>query len=191
MVEIGETIYFKSRKEFRDWLLKNHKTKKELWLGFHKKHTNKGWLEYKDAVDEAICFGWIDCILKRIDHERHVTRFTPRKKGSVWSLINKNKARKMIDEGRMTAEGLRTIEEAKKNGEWDKAYTSKILIDVPMDLRRALSKHKKAFENFNKLSNSQKNIYVGWVIGAKTDETRNRRISEVVVRSKKNKKSEL
>ena len=95
-MKIGKTIYFKSRNDFRKWLSENHKTKQELWLGFYKVKAMKGWLAYSDAVEEALCYGWIDGILKKIDDERHVIRFSARRKNSVWADSNIARVRKLI-----------------------------------------------------------------------------------------------
>jgi uncharacterized protein YdeI (YjbR/CyaY-like superfamily) len=108
-MEIGETIYVTTSEEFRKWLLKNHKTKKEIWLIQYKKATKKPSINYVDAVEEAICFGWIDGLEKSMDGERYALRFSPRRPKSNWTETNKERARKMIAEGRMTEAGLATL----------------------------------------------------------------------------------
>ena len=108
-MQIGETLYVKTRDEFRDWLIKNHKTKKEIWLIQYKKATKKPSIHYVDAVEEAICFGWIDGFEKGMDAERYATRFSPRRPKSNWTNTNKDRARKMIAEGRMTKAGRATL----------------------------------------------------------------------------------
>ena len=108
-MEIGETIYVTTGEEFRIWLLKNHKTKKEIWLIQYKKATKKPSINYVNAVEEAICFGWIDGLEKSIDAERYALRFSPRRPKSNWTETNKERARKMIAEGRMTEAGLATL----------------------------------------------------------------------------------
>src|SRR3990172_2758697 len=104
-MEIGETLYVTVRDEFRKWLIKNHKTKKEIWLIQYKKATKKPSISYVDAVEEAICFGWIDGFEKGMDAERYALRFSPRRLKSNWTNTNKERARKMIAEGRMTEAG--------------------------------------------------------------------------------------
>jgi uncharacterized protein YdeI (YjbR/CyaY-like superfamily) len=104
-MQIGETIYVTTSDEFRKWLLKNHKTKKEIWLIQYKKATKKPSINYVEAVEEAICFGWIDGLEKSIDTERYALRFSPRRPKSNWTNTNKERARKMIAEGRMTEAG--------------------------------------------------------------------------------------
>ncbi|HMD80482.1 MAG TPA: hypothetical protein VKE92_04180 [Anaerolineales bacterium] len=104
-MEIGETIYVTTSDEFRKWLLKNHRTKKEIWLVQYKKATKKPSINYVDAVEEALCFGWIDGLEKSMDAERYALRFSPRRPKSNWTNTNKERARKMIAEGRMTPAG--------------------------------------------------------------------------------------
>ena len=99
-MEITETFYAKTRKEWRTWLEKNHDSKKEIWLIYYKKHTGKPNVPYDESVEEALCFGWIDGILKRIDDERYARRFTPRRKGSIWAPSNVERVANMIKEGK-------------------------------------------------------------------------------------------
>ena len=108
-MEIGETIYVTTREEFREWLEKNHKFKKEIWLIQYKKFTGKPSIPYVEAVEEAICFGWIDGFEKGMDDQRYAKRFTPRRQKSLWTETNIERARKMIEEGKMTEAGRATL----------------------------------------------------------------------------------
>ena len=109
-LEVGETLYVATGEDFRKWLIKNHKTKKEIWLIQYKKATKKPSIKFSDAVEEAICFGWTESIgFKGLDEERYVTRYTPRTSKSKWSEKNKERARKMIAEGKMTEAGHATL----------------------------------------------------------------------------------
>ena len=108
-MEISETLYVTNRDEFRKWLIRNHKSKKEIWLIQYKKSAKKPSINYVEAVEEAICFGWIDNIEKSMDAERYATRFSPRRPKSNWTNTNKERARKMIAEGRMTEAGRATL----------------------------------------------------------------------------------
>jgi uncharacterized protein YdeI (YjbR/CyaY-like superfamily) len=108
-MEIGETLYVTDRKEFHQWLLENHQTKKEIWLIKYKKATRKPSIDYVEAVEEAICFGWIDGFEKGMDTERYAIRFSPRRPKSNWTNTNKDRARRMIAEGRMTKAGRVTL----------------------------------------------------------------------------------
>lgn len=108
-MEIGETIYVTTGDEFRKWLLKNHKTKKEIWLIQYKKATKKPSIHYVEAIEEALCFGWIDGLEKSMDAERYALRFSPRRPKSNWTNTNKERARRLIAEGRMTDAGRATL----------------------------------------------------------------------------------
>ncbi|HLF73954.1 MAG TPA: hypothetical protein VI524_06395 [Anaerolineales bacterium] len=108
-MQIGETLYVTNRDDFRKWLAKNHQTRKEIWLIQYKKATKKPSIDYVEAVEEAICFGWIDSTEKSMDAERYATRFSPRRPRSNWTETNKARARKMIAEGKMTEAGLATL----------------------------------------------------------------------------------
>lgn len=108
-MEIGETLYVTNREDFRKWLIQNHQTKKEVWLVKYKKATKKPSIDYVEAVEEAICFGWIDGFEKGLDAERYAIRFSPRRPKSNWTNTNKDRARRMIAEGRMTKVGRTTL----------------------------------------------------------------------------------
>jgi uncharacterized protein YdeI (YjbR/CyaY-like superfamily) len=136
-----------------------------------------------DAVEEALCFGWIDSILRRIDDERFVLKYTPRKAKSIWSKENRDRAEILMNTGKMTQAGLLKIEEAKRNGFWDTAYTNTVREKIPPDLQEAILQDKKAWKNFQQFANTYRNMYIGWVTGAKTEATRKKRITEVVRRS--------
>ena len=185
---LKKTLYFKNKYKWRTWLEKNHDKLNEIWLIHYKKSLNKQGLNHQDAVEEAICYGWIDSKLKKIDEERFILRYSPRKLKSVWSKINKETAEKMIQKGKMTKAGLEKINLAKKQGFWQNAYTNKIKEKLPSDLKNALLSNKIAWNNFQNFANSYRNTYIGWIKNAKTDLTRSKRICEVVKRSKDNKK---
>jgi uncharacterized protein YdeI (YjbR/CyaY-like superfamily) len=188
MLEIGKRKSFKNRAVWRAWLVKNHAAEKELWLVFYKKNSNKPTVTYDEAVEEALCFGWIDSIIKAIDEEQYATRFSPRKSGSVWSETNKRRVVKMIKQGRMTPIGLAKIQEAKKNGEWDKASQRDDTSVVPDDLKHALQANKQAQRNFETVSRSQKRLFIYWITSAKRDETRQRRIRKTMQMLRDNEK---
>ena len=183
-----KTLYAKDRNEWRKWLNANFNSENEIWLIYYKKQSGKQRIPYDDAVEEALCFGWIDSLVKTIDEEKYMQKYTPRKKNSVWSDYNVKRCGKMIKEGKMTDAGLKQIEEAKKNGQWDQAYTTKKIFEIPEDLENALKKNESAWENFNNFAPSYRNNYVHWVISAKREETKSKRIQEVVKRSVINQK---
>lgn len=186
-----ETLFCKNRDEWRDWLKKNHNQTNEIWLIYYKKHTKKQSVSYNDAVEEALCFGWIDSLVKSIDKDTYMQKYTPRKKNSVWSLVNKKRSEKMIQDKKMTRAGFEQIEIAKNNGKWESAYSSKVISEVPDELVKALENNPGALNYFNKLSRSHQNTYIGWILSAKLQETQKRRIAAVVERLEKNLKPGL
>jgi len=188
LVKRIDELHMASRDDWRTWLEKNHSTKREVWLIFYKKHTEEPSISYDDAVEEALCFGWIDSIVKRIDDVKFVRKFTPRKPDSRWSELNKKRANKMIDEGKMTKAGLVLINQAKERGQWLKSARLKKDFTVPQYIEHALQSNDKALSNFRKLAPSYKRQYVGWVDSAKKEETRRRRLAEVIRILEKNEK---
>jgi len=181
-------LLFKDRNAWRSWLETNHEVSDGLWLYHFKKASGKTGLTHEEAVEEALCFGWIDSRLKRVDEEKYVLRYTPRKPGSVWSKKNKEKAVTLMQQGKMTHAGLLRIEEATRAGLWQKAYTNIESDSVPEDLEDALKKSENAWQNFNGFANSYRNMYIGWVSAARTPETRRSRIDRVVRQALENKK---
>jgi uncharacterized protein YdeI (YjbR/CyaY-like superfamily) len=177
---------FHNHKQWHNWLEKNHSFEKEVWVIIQKKKSESNGLKYEGAVEEAICFGWIDSKMQNIDAKSFRLRFSPRKKNSIWSKKNKKTAEKMIQAGKMTQSGFETINNAKQNGKWETAYSSKIAPTIPKDLEEALKENKLALKNFNKFSNSAKLQYIYWVENAKKDETRQKRINNVVKKAKQN-----
>jgi len=188
MVAIGKQLHFTNRDEWRAWLAAHHASEKEIWLVYYKKHTGKPSIPYDDAVAEALCFGWIDGIVKRIDDEKYTQRFSPRKNNSIWSETNKRRVARMIKQGRMTEIGLAKIRAAKKNGEWRKATLREDAANTPADLAQALRANKPAQRNFARLAPSHKKQFIWWITDAKTDATRQRRIQKTIRLVAQNKK---
>ena len=120
-----KTLRVETRDAWRDWLAEYHESEAEVWLVFLKSHTGQPNVPYDEAVEEALCFGWIDSLIKRLDDARYARRFTPRRSGSVWSETNKKRAEKMITEGLMTDAGMVFVGEAKVSGEWERAQASR------------------------------------------------------------------
>ncbi len=185
-MSFGETLYLTNRKKWRTWLRKNHKVKKEIWLIYYKKHTGKDRIAYDDAVEEALCYGWIDSTVRRIDDNKFMQKFTPRRIKSNWSEINIRRANKLIREGKMTSVGLVLFNNRKitQNKSSTKELNKRIMI--PHALKKALVLNKKAYENFNNFAPGYKRLYINWVNSAKRKETIERRIKQVVERSTKN-----
>ncbi|MFC2010081.1 YdeI family protein [Chloroflexota bacterium] len=187
-MDISAALYFKNSQEWYKWLEQNHNKEIAVWLVIYKKRSKQIGIRYDEALEEALCFGWIDGKMQSVDEDKFILRYSPRKSKSVWSNINKEKSELLILQGRMTDAGLAKIEEAKKNGLWQDAYTNKKKDVIPVDLETALSANRIAWVNFHGFANSYRNMYIGWVTGAKAKETRMRRIAEVVKRSTLNKK---
>ena len=185
---MSEELFVTNRDEWRAWLKRNNGIAKQVWLIYYKKHTGKPSISYDDSVEQAICFGWIDGVMKRLDDERCARKFMPRRSKSRWSELNKKRAEKMMEVGWMTEAGLARIKEAKESGEWFRAPLSRKELVVPTFIQDALARNKKASANFNKLANSHKRQYVGWVSSAKREETRKRRLAEVLSVLEQNKK---
>jgi uncharacterized protein YdeI (YjbR/CyaY-like superfamily) len=141
------------------------------------------------GVEEALCFGWIDSVVRRIDNDTYIQRYSPRNAKSVWSKINKDLAIKLVKEKKMTSAGLQKIDTAKKLGTWQTAYTSLKGLSIPKDLEDALTKNESAFKNFQNFANSYRNIFIGWVESAKTETTRKNRIKVVYEKALKNEKT--
>jgi uncharacterized protein YdeI (YjbR/CyaY-like superfamily) len=177
-----------NRDEWREWLRKNQDFAGYVWLVYYKQHTRKPSISYEDSVEEAICFGWIDGIIRRIDDEKCARKFMPRKSKSRWSESNKKRAEKMMKAGRMTEAGMSKIREAKKSGEWFKQSVIRKALVIPAFMQDALAKNKRALAYFNELADSYKRQYVAWISNAKRDETRNKRLAEAITLLEHNRK---
>lgn len=176
--KVIETYCPKNQTDWRKWLEKYHQSKQSVWLVYYKSATNIASLSWSDAVDEALCFGWIDSTKKTIDKERYVQYFSKRKTNSNWSKINKEKVAKLIQNNQMTKAGLDCVETAKQNGSWTKTDEVEALV-IPEDLKVTLAKFKGSRQYFDGLSNSAKKILLHWVFSAKRKETRQKRILEI------------
>lgn len=151
-MKITRKLYVSDRKAWRAWLKKNHQTKKEIWLVYYSKASGKKRIPYNDAVEEALCFGWIDSTVKKINSESFAQRFSPRNPKSPWSEMNKERARRLIAAKKMTAAGLALLGNAHK-GEFK----------LPADLRKALMADKDTWKNFQKFPESYKRIRIGFI----------------------------
>ncbi len=173
-----ETFYPKSQKDWREWLEKNHDSKQSIWLVCYKKQSNKPTINWSDAVDEALCFGWIDSTRKSIGDNTFIQFFTRRKPNSAWSKINKGKIERLIEGGLMQKAGFESIERAKANGSWTILDEVEELT-IPVDLEKALKANPVAEDFFMNLSKSVKKMMLQWVTVAKRPETRENRINEI------------
>jgi len=173
------------KNDWRKWLELNHSKKNAVWLVFYKKKTPNHNLSWSESVDEALCFGWIDSTKKKIDNEKYKQYFSKRKAKSNWSKINKEKVNALIEQGLMKKEGYKSIEIAKENGSWTILDEVEALI-IPENLKIALSNHKGSKKYFDGLSKSAKKILLHWIVSAKREETKQKRILEIVENASKN-----
>lgn len=173
-----ETYYPTSRADWRKWLVKNHETKQSVWLLFYNKKSEKVSISWSDAVNEALCFGWIDSKKQTIDEFSYRQYYSKRKPNSTWSKINKEKIEQLVKNGLMSKSGLKSIEIAKQNGFWTILDEVEQLI-VPKDLKEVLTSYNNAFEYFDSQSKSSKKMLLYWVASAKRPKTRQKRIEEI------------
>jgi uncharacterized protein YdeI (YjbR/CyaY-like superfamily) len=170
------TLPFASKKKFADWLAKQHDKSAGVWLKLAKKATGIPSVTYQEALDVALCYGWIDGLKRSFDDQYWLQKFTPRGKKSMWSKINTEKVEKLIASGEMKPAGLKTIEAAKQDGRWAAAYSSQKNILVPADFQSALEKNKKAKAFFETLTGSRRYAFLIQIETAKKAETREKRI---------------
>jgi uncharacterized protein YdeI (YjbR/CyaY-like superfamily) len=182
-----ETYYPESQTDWRNWLIKNHQLKQSVWLVFYKKSTKVASISWSVAVDEALCFGWIDSTKKTIDNERYMQYFSKRKPNSIWSKVNKDKVEYLTSKDLIQEAGYKSIEIAKKNKSWFILDEVEALI-LPENLKKEFDKREGALEYYDSLSKSAKKILLTWVVLAKRDETKQKRIIEIAENASKNTK---
>jgi uncharacterized protein YdeI (YjbR/CyaY-like superfamily) len=183
-----KTFYAESKVTFRNWLIKNHITEANLWLIIYKKDSGTPSITYDQAVDEALCFGWIDSTINKRDDESFYQYFAKRKPKSSWSRVNKLKVEKLISEGLMTESGLKLIELAKQTGTWTALDDVENLINPP-DLQEALDENLLAKEYFDLFPRSVKRAILEWLMNAKQPETRLKRITEIIEKAERNERA--
>jgi len=181
-------IYLKTRTDWRNWLIQNQNNNSGIWLVFYRKHSGKLTLEYDAAVEEALCFGWIDSIIKKLDNERYVRKFTPRRSNSRWSELNKKRVRKLMKQGLMTKSGATKVTEAKKSGLWEQSGQPEISFEIPREFESVLAKNKKAKIFFDQLAHAYQKQFIGWISVAKRQETKDRRVGESIALLEQGKK---
>ncbi len=172
-----DMFYAKDRAAWRSWLMRHHQSSKSIWLIIHKKLSPQSSVSYQEAVDEALCFGWIDSKPNKLDEFRFIQFFAKRNPKSNWSEVNKNKVAQLIKAGLMTYAGMELINYAKANGQWD-ALNQVDQIMIPADLTQALNRYPKAEANFIAFPKSTKRGILEWILNAKKEETRAKRIEE-------------
>lgn len=185
---VMKEVYVKTRQAWRNWLSRHHEKNNGIWLVFYKKQSGKPTLSYDEAVEEALCFGWIDSIIKKLDQERYVRKLTPRRADSQWSDLNKRRIAKLMKQGRMTGAGKAKVKEAKASGRWDESARPDLSLETPKALKDALADNKKARSFFNQLAPSYQKQFIGWIAMAKRPETKARRLKESLALLEKGRK---
>jgi Uncharacterized protein conserved in bacteria len=174
--------YFKSPSDFRRWLEKNHATTQELWVGYHKKSSGQPSITWPESVDDALCFGWIDGIRKSIDDLRYTSRFTPRKRGSVWSAVNIKRAQELSDKGLMKPAGMTAFNARKENRSGIYSYEQRSdKLAAPYEER--LRRDKAACNFFYAQPPSYRKAIGWWVVSAKQEATRLKRLEKLIKQS--------
>jgi uncharacterized protein YdeI (YjbR/CyaY-like superfamily) len=171
------SVHPKTRAEWRKWLEKNHTRTEGVWLITYKKATGKPRIEYEEAVEEALCFGWIDSKANKLDDERSMLWMSPRKPGTGWSRPNKERIERLTAAGWIAPAGLAKIEAAKKDGSWE-ALDAVEALEIPPDLEKAFASYGAAKQNFEAFPRSVKRAILEWISSAKKPETRAKRIEE-------------
>ena len=174
-----KTFYAKTAKEWRKWLEKNHKKEKAVWIIFYKKNSGTPSVSYVEAVEQALCFGWIDSKANKRDDDSYYQYFTKRNPKGKWASTNKARVEILIAQGLMTPSGMDMIDLAKKTGTWD-ALNDVESVVIPEDFMKALKKNKKALAHWEGFAKSSKMIILYWISEAKRPETRQKRIDESV-----------
>ena len=176
-MKVTRTLHVTDRKKWRAWLRKHYKTEKEIWLVYYKKETGKPRIAYNDAVEEALCFGWIDSIVKTLDAKRSAQRFSPRKPKSKYSPANKERLRKLVKQRKVIKEVLETLGDILEEK-----------LEIPKDILKAIKGNKEAWNNFQKFSDAYKRIRIGFIDGArKRPEEFKKRLRYFIKMTEKNK----
>lgn len=178
-----DVTFFKTPADFRKWLEKHHALEKELWVGYYKKDSGKPSITWPESVDEALCFGWIDGVRKSVDESSYKIRFTPRKRGSIWSAVNLKRAQELIETGRMQPAGLQAFENRKDN-ELRYSYEQQGA-KLPEEYERKLQANPQAWSFFQAQAPGYRKMAGWWVMSAKKEETRLRRLDQLIADSER------
>lgn len=173
-----KTLHVRTPGEWRDWLGEHHASVSEIWLIFHKRHTGAASIAYTDALDEALCFGWVDSLVKRLDDDRYARKFTPRRADSRWSDVNRKRYAELEAEGRLHPPGIERPPTAR--GYESRPARRPLPARLPAYIQAALKRHPAARRHFDALAPSHRRRYLAWIESAKRDETRQRRLHEAI-----------
>jgi len=180
MEELLNPFDFIDRSEWRTWLEAHHDACSEVWLIIQKKGSKLEGLSLNEAVEEALCYGWIDGKLHRMDDQRYYLRFSPRKSNSVWSVRNIQRVEELVGRGEMTEAGLAAVHEGKKSGQWQAAIDRENTEKIPTELESVLRRRKGAIATYRNLPDSKKKLYMYWLQSAKREQTKQKRILEII-----------
>jgi uncharacterized protein YdeI (YjbR/CyaY-like superfamily) len=169
------TLDVRSRRQWRSWLQKHHDSESDIWLVFYRRHTAKRTISYEDAVEEALCFGWIDSLVRRLDEDRYARKFTPRKPGSRWSTSNRRRYAVLEARGLLAAPGLARAPTARSGD----APRPSVLV-LPAYIEKALKANARAREHFQQLPPSARRAYIGWIDSARREATKARRLDQAI-----------
>jgi uncharacterized protein YdeI (YjbR/CyaY-like superfamily) len=175
-----DATFFATPAQFRSWLRKHHTSATELWVGFHKKDSGKPSITWPESVDEALCFGWIDGVRKSLGDTSYTIRFTPRKKSSKWSDVNRKRVQELIDEGRMQPAGLRAFEARDPEKDSGYAYEQRKNAKFSVEQLAKFRANKRAWAHFEAEAPGYRHLFTWWVISAKREETRDRRLEKLI-----------
>jgi uncharacterized protein YdeI (YjbR/CyaY-like superfamily) len=173
-------MFFKDAQAWRAWLKAHHASSQEIWLVIQKARSISPGLHLREAVEQALCFGWIDSHLHPIDEHCYLLRFTPRSQNSIWSVVNIDRVESLMAAGKMTPAGERAIQNAKANGQWQAALDRERTDEIPEPLEKALRKHEGALAAYQALSDSKKKRYLYWLQSAKREATVQKRIAAII-----------
>ena len=182
-----KATFFKSPAEFRQWLEQHHVTARELWVGYYKKDSGRPSMAWQESVDQALCFGWIDGIRKSIDDTRYTIRFTPRKQRSIWSAINIKRAQELAAQGLMRPAGLAAFQARQENKSGIYSYEQRSA-QLPAPYAKRLRQNKAAWDFFQAQSASYRKAVSWWVVSAKKEETRLKRLERLIADSARGRK---
>ena len=175
--------------EWRAWLVDHHAQEQEIWLVYFKAASGQPSIDYETSVEEALCYGWIDSIIQKIDNEKYARKFNPRRPGSFWSATNKRRMEKLISEGRMTPIGLGKYDpQAQESSSEVGQKIKRAEIPIPAEIKQAVEANQRARENFQRLAPSYQRQYMSWVLSAKRVETQQKRLAEVITLLEQGKK---
>lgn len=179
IAKLMNPTYFDSAARFRQWLAKHARQATELWVGYYKISTRKESLTWAESVDEALCYGWIDGLRRSVDAQRYMIRFTPRKAGSVWSAVNIKRVQSLIDCNRMKSHGLAAFTKRRENRSGIYSYEQRST-ELPEGYRKLVNKHRRAATYFSNQPPSYRKAAIWWVVSAKQESTRLRRLAQLI-----------